>query len=70
MIFDLLDGSKFHKSAVRRNGLQVYSGGVPKGFPAVGMNQDHRDTRYKLPLFRGKYFHEIFGYGHGDLSKI
>ena len=66
MIFDLMDGARFDSTCVTMNGPQVHSGRRTIEFV---INQDLKENKHNLPLFMGKYYHEIFGYGLGDYVK-
>lgn len=66
MIFDLMDGGRYYSMANIRNGPQVHSGNVER---SISLNMEEKESKLKLPPYKGKYFHEIFGYGRGDYLK-
>ena len=60
MISDLMDGAEFHVMAADKHGSQI-NGGVRVHDKSLSLNLDEKENRLKLPPFRGKHFHEIFG---------
>ena len=66
MIFELMDEGKFNSMALRKSGTQVHSGNMTR---TTSINSDLKENRLGLPPFKGKYFHEVFGYGRGDYAK-
>ena len=66
MIYELMDESKFQPMAILKHGPQVHSGSMSR---KISINSDDKDNRLGLPPFRGKYYHEVFGYGRGEYVK-
>ena len=66
MMYNLLDGAKFHETATLISGPLIVSMGVKK---KNTFNEENFDCRHRLPPFTGQYYHEIFGLGRGDFSK-
>jgi len=65
MIKDLLDGENFANLASIIDGPSMVLGGTQK----VGINEENLKSRHCLPVFNGKYHHEIFGMKEGHFSK-
>ena len=65
MIKDLLDGENFAKLASVVNGPSVALGGTGK----AEINEENLKSKHCLPVFNGKYHHEIFGMEQGQYTK-
>ncbi len=67
MIYDLMDHSKFKQMSLMKSGPLVHIGSMDR---KISINTDDKDNRLGLHVapFRGKYFHEVFGYGKSGVA--
>ena len=66
MINDLLDAEKFFNLAPMMHGPSIVLGGTEK---EGAVNEENVTSRHCLPVFTGKYYHELFEMKPGEYSK-
>ena len=65
MIYENMDRARYPNSVVHKVGEQVICAALEKD---TSLNAEVKENKVKLPPFKGRYYHDIFGIGKPDYS--